>query len=157
MQYAEAVGQLVVGLAHQIAQVLSLEALLQHVLCAELQLQLYVVNDVLFRRGRKSKHRRRHIFAELRYLQIRRTEVITPLRNTMRLIDGYQVDVHLPDATKEQVGLQSFGRDIQKFIVAVNAIFELCFYLLVGHSRIDSRGKHIFALEVVNLVLHKSD
>ena len=55
-------------------------------------------------------------------MQIRRAEVVAPLRDTVSLIDHtYSQKLHV---IQKQLRLQPFGRDVEELKIAVLAVFE---------------------------------
>ena len=53
-------------------------------------------------------------FRDLAQAQIFRAEIVTPLRDAMRLVDGEKIDLDLPQGGDRVVAQQPFGRDIEK-------------------------------------------
>ena len=86
------------------------------------------------------RHRlRRQDIAHPGDTQVSRTEVVPPLRNTVRLIHRYQIHVHLGQPGREQFARHPFGRDIQEFDVAVHAIVERDVDVARTHAGVDGR------------------
>ena len=95
--------------------------------------------------------------SQRRDLHVRRTEVISPLRHAMCLIHSYQADATsmLKFGTK-QFGCGSFGRDIQKLVVAQDAIVEHTQLVVVHHARMDSCSLDASHPQLRHLILHQS-
>ena len=71
-------------------------------LCLQGQFILYVLDHSRSRRRCKCKDGRiGYQFADLGYLQIRRTEIIAPLRDAMGFVDRYETDAHVAELRLE--------------------------------------------------------
>ena len=53
-------------------------------------------------------------FRDLAQAQIFRAEIVAPLRDAMRLVDGEKIDLSLPQGGDRVVAQQPFGRDVEK-------------------------------------------
>ena len=117
---------LVCGIPHDVDEVLPLEAHLEDVetsgtsrtsftsltSLASLPSQLFL--DILHDLRRSGRRERQHggmgkKLADIRYLEIRRTEIISPLGDTVSLVDGDETDLHMTQFLLEEFGGQSLG------------------------------------------------
>jgi hypothetical protein len=65
-------------------------------------------------RGHRDHLDARERFRDLAQAQIFRAEIVTPLRDAMRLVDGQKIDFSLPQGADRVVAQQPFGRDVEK-------------------------------------------
>ena len=141
---------------NHIGEVGSKEAHAEHVLLLESQLHLYVFYHG--RRGCGGKCEDGSVgeeLAEERNLQIRRTEVVAPLRDAVRLIDGDEADAGVSYLGDEKFGGESFGRDIEQLVGTEDAVLERHQYLVVGHAGIYCRRFDATSPQVLHLVFHQ--
>ena len=110
------------------------------------------------RRGGQSQDGRLgHIRSNVGNLQIGRTEVVAPLRDAVRLVDGQQADFHSAQGLDKLVGLKTFRRDIEEFQTAVCRLVISQFQLIGVHAGIDGRRRDAFLHKMRHLVLHQRD
>ena len=88
-------------------------------------------------------------------LEIRWTEIISPLRDAMCFIDNEQTYIHILEFRLEEACFQSFGRNIQKTKVLGDNPFERFEYFLLRHSHIYCGSLYSSFGKVVALVLHQ--
>lgn len=141
-----------------VSQVRTFEAHPEHILLAEMQLLLNVGDHL--GRCRCSQREDRHVrqqFAELMYLQVSRTEVISPLRDAVRLVHRDKADVHLPEFGLEQLCPQSFRGDVEELVVAEDAILQRDDNFVTSHAGIDGSSLDAPFAQVAYLVLHQCD
>ena len=70
--------------------------------------------DILHNLRRSGRRERQHggmgkKLADIRYLEIRRTEIISPLRDTVSLVDGDETDLHMTQFLLKEFGGQALG------------------------------------------------
>ena len=148
-----------VGLAdHIIGHILAFETALEDILLLEAETHLYVIDHLGSSRGGQSQHwGLRHIRTDIGNLQIRRTEVITPLRDTVRLVDSQEADLHPAQGFDELVGLKAFGRDIEELQPAKGRLVIGQFQGIGVHAGIDGCGVYPFCHKMRHLVLHQGN
>ena len=66
----------------------------------------------------------RNQLADLGDFEIRRTEIVAPLRNAVGFIDRDETDADAPQFDLENLGSESLGRNIKDFHAPENAVFE---------------------------------
>ena len=123
---------------------------------AERQLLHDILRHRLRSRSRQREHgHRRQDVAHPGDTQVSRTEVVPPLRDTVRLIHRYQIHVHLGQPGREQFARHPFGRDVQEFDVAVHAIVERDVDVARTHAGVDGDRRDTAAAQRIDLVLHQ--
>ena len=75
----------------------------------------------------------------------------------MGFVDGNETDPHVPHFGLEQVGRKPFGRDIQDFHSAEDAVVECGEDFLMRHAAIDGSSANAMLDEVLHLVFHQRD
>ena len=106
--------------------------------------------------GCERQHRgRREYLAYLGNLAVGGTEIVSPLRDAVCLVDCNHFYIDAAYLLEEYFGCQSFGRDIEELVVAEDAVLKCRYYIGMLHSRIDSGGFNVAASEVGDLVLHE--
>src|SRR5690606_10413909 len=99
-----------------------------------------------FQGGRRGKGNEGHLRMEssdFGNIQIGLPEVIAPLRDTVRLVHSYHIDIHLFESFNEQIGFQSFWRDIEKLIIPINAIVQNGIDFSLAHARVNRRSENV--------------
>ena len=81
----------------------------------------------------------------------------TPLGDAVRFVDHQQVDVHFLNARSYQLGREPFGREVQQFDIAVDAVVEDAVNVPVVHAGVHCRRRDIALLEVFHLVFHQGN
>ena len=99
----------------------------------------------------------REMLAEVGDAEVRRTEVVAPLRDAMRLIDHKQAHVHILELGEEELRLKSFGREIEELIVLRNDTLVGLEHLLMRHAHEDRSSLDTSLDEMVDLVFHERD
>ena len=79
--------------------------------------------------GNGHNHGVAQFFQEIRNGSVCRTEVVSPLRNAMRFINGYERNVQVANARNEVIVFQAFWRDVKEFVFSVGAVVENFFNL----------------------------
>src|SRR6185503_14643261 len=80
--------------------------------------------------------------AHIRQPQVVGPEVVTPLRQAVRLVDREAVDVGLPDRVQEAAAGEALGGDVDQTRAAGGDAGERDAHLLTGHDR----GDHLDVL-----------
>ena len=85
--------------------------------------QMQALDDLAPRRriGRGGERDARHVgkaFVQDRELPVLRTEIVAPLRDAVRLVNGEQRDGHLRHLFEEPLGQQTLRRDVQQLQLA---------------------------------------
>src|SRR6185437_3192431 len=80
-----------------------------------------VLADVRRRRGGERDRRRpTERFAHLRDTQITRPEIVAPLADAVRLVDGEQRDAGVAEPLGGRARVEAFGRDVEQLDVAAD-------------------------------------
>ena len=150
---------LVLCRSDDVGQVLPFEA---HLIGAASFLESQLSADVLHHLGcgRSGQGEHRHIgehFPYLGDLEVGRSEVVSPLRDAVRLVDGNHTDVHLPQFGLEDFGTQPFGRDVKELEASEDAVVQCHDDFLARHPRVDGQCLDAPFAEVPYLVLHQCD
>ena len=144
---------------HLQEQVGAVETGARHHRFAQLQRGDDVAGDA--RRGRGGQGQRRRgaePLAHIRQPQIVGPEVVSPLRQAVRLVDREAVDVGLSDRVQEAAAGEALGGDVDQARAAGGDAGEGNAHLLTGHDR----GDHLDVLVPAGakrgrLVLHQRD
>ena len=141
-----------------ICQVASCKTHLQDILLAELQPLLYVPCHLRSGRSRKRKDGTvGEELSNLRYLQIRRAEIIAPLADAMCLIDRDKADLHATQLIDKHLALKPFGRDIQELVGIEYGVLQDSQHLFARHITGDVGSPYVAFAQSLNLVLHQGD
>ena len=149
---------LVLVVPHGVGEVGPCERAAQDVRFGEAQLPHDVAGDGGCGRCRERQHR--HLgqpFAQFGDAQVGGAEVVAPLRDAVRLVDGQQRDPHPLHAQTERLGHEPFGSHVEEFDIAVDAVVEHDVDLPHRKSRMDRRRVDAEPPEAVDLVLHQGD
>jgi hypothetical protein len=146
---------LVFRLAHDIIKVRPLETAFQHQLFFEAELFHHIIGNLRSGGGGKGYHGCLHEFADIADLQIIGTEIVTPLRYAMRLIDNDIIDVKNIQIALEKRGRKPFGRHIQKLTSAISGIIERQIHLMPLHPGMHCYGMYPPLLQALHLVFHQ--
>ena len=115
-----------------------------------------VVDDFRRRRGGQGQYGSLgDIGTDVGNLQVGRSEVVAPLRDAVRLVDGQQTDFHLLQCLDEGIGLQAFRRDIKELQSTVSGLVVGQLQCIGVHARIDGCRRDAFVDEVRHLVFHQ--
>ena len=85
------------------------------------------------------------------------TKVVTPFRDTVRLVHGKARERHLREDRCEALVGESLRRDVEKTPAAFARGLDHLLPLGGGHQRVDRGGRDAAAVELVHLVLHERD
>ena len=149
---AVAAGQYVVP------QVGSIEARHEPFRVTQLQLSLDVFPHL--RRSRGGERDERRIFAqppEYSQVAVVGSELVTPLRDAVSLVHGYQADFQRVQILLESRLYDALRRHVQEFQIAVKRGLLDSELLLPRLRAVQEVGRNAVALESVHLVLHKRD
>ena len=118
--------------------------------------------DVGDDRGRGRRGQREHAFgAELARprgeLQVVGAEVVAPLRDAVRLVDGEQRDLRLAELGEEALVVEALGRDVEELQAAVSQPLRDGANVGCVEARVEPRGVDALQREQVDLVLHQRD
>ena len=94
---------------------------------------------------------------ELADAEVRRTEILSPLRHAVGFVDGHQRDRHACGEVAEPFGFQSFGGHIQQFDVALRGLRQHHGLLVAALGGVDVCGRDAGVVERVYLVAHQGD
>jgi hypothetical protein len=72
----------------------------------------------------------------------------------MRLINCNEVDMHRRQEFKKGPCFQTFGRNIQEFIIAVRGVLQGLPDLQETHTRVNGKCWYSFLFQVLYLVAH---
>ena len=103
---------------------------------------------------------RRPALAQPRELAILGTEVVAPLADAVRLVDGDEADRARRQQIQEPIGAiadQPLGRDIQQLILALAHAARHFRLALRRHRAVVAGRRHAVADQRVDLVLHQRD
>ena len=118
-----------------------------------------VVLDARRRRRREGADQGAHgqLLDEGRDGAVARTEVVPPLRQAVRLVDGDEGDCLLLQDGLEEVGLQALGRDVDDLVRTVRDGAKPCARLRLPQRAVDERRGCARFRKRVDLVLHQRD
>jgi len=158
VQDAQQVLVFVFCVAHYVTQVAARETRPQDVRFAEFQL----LHDVFghFRRRRRGQRQHRYFGLQLPQPgdpQVRRAEVVSPLRDAVGFVDGQQRHPHFGETRPEQFAVDAFRRNVQEFHVAVDAVVENPVDVARLHTRMNRLGEDAPAAQLVDLIFHQRD
>ena len=146
------------GLAHHVGKILAGETHTDDILLLELQLLLNVINHFWRCRCREGEDRNAGLpLANLCYLEIRGPEVVAPLTDAVGLVDRDEAHFDALQLVEEDGRLEAFGRDVEQFCVAEDAVVERFHDLAALHSAVDSSGDDSVAAQMAHLILHQGD
>ena len=94
---------------------------------------------------------------ELADRQVRRAEILTPLRHAMRLVDGEQRDISMCGECAEPCRLQPLGGDVQQLHLTGIGGVEHLLLLVRGLRGVDECGRYADLVRTVHLVAHQRD
>ena len=75
----------------------------------------------------------------------------------MALVHGDHAHLHGTKFDFKYLCIQSFGGDIEEFVVTEDAVFQCDQYFLPGHAGIDGYGFYAPLTKILYLVFHQSD
>ena len=151
-------GSLVLGVAYHVGKVLAPETHAITVLLAEVELLLYVVDHLgCCRCGKRKQWHCGEDVAQFGYASVGRTEIVPPLRYTVRLVNGYQLHVDTPYFLEEELRAYSLGRYVEEFVVTEDTVLERGDNLARLHSGVYCQGLDATAAQVCHLILHEGN
>ena len=95
------------------------------------------------------------ILAYVGNLKIRRTEIVAPLRNAVRLVHGNHAHLHVPEMLYELPLPQAFGRHIEKLQRPADSVGQHVRHLFTLHARHNARGLELAVVQLLHLVFHE--
>ncbi|MCY1390931.1 hypothetical protein D9M71_57560 [compost metagenome] len=102
----------------------------------------------------------RHIwkqFCELSQLQVFGAEIMAPLRDAMRLVDGEQGDIQAAQEVEHARLHQTLRRQVQHLDLAVANLHSQVTLLLGAQRGVQGSGSHAQLFEGSDLVVHQGD
>ena len=84
-------------------------------------------------------------------------EVVAPLGDAVRLVDGEEGDVHAAQGGDEAAVGKALGGDVEEAEVAIGGAAEDFALILAGDGRVDGGGGDPVAGEGIDLVLHQGE
>ena len=164
LAHFEQLSELVFALAGAVREIGPFESAHQQVGFCEPEPDHDILCNVLRSGGGQRYHRnflgeRRtgNLVPDLVYHQVLRPEVVSPLRDTMRLIHHQIVDVHLGRTGQKQVGTQTLRRHIQELVIAVYSIIQRSVNLTITHPRTYQKRRNPPLAKVLHLILHQGN
>ena len=150
--------ELILGIAHDIRKIGTLEAGADDIVLPEAELILDILRDIWRRCCRKCDYRHiREQFPHIGYQQIVRPEIVAPLGDAVRLVHHQETDLHLLHPGPEQVRAQPLRRQIQKLVIPVHRIVQRDIYLPSGHARVHGHCFYPPRPQILHLVLNQGD
>ena len=141
---------------HFVGQIRTEETHTDDILFPETEILLDVLRYLRGSCGRKGQNGTAGLYVSYPgYLQVRRTEVITPLADAMCLVNGYEADVHVSQLLEEQFGTKPLGRHIQELIGIEYAVLQNHKGLLVRETGMDTGRFYAPAVQCLYLILHQ--
>ena len=156
-QYVNQFLGLVFGVADNIGKVLPFKAHAEG-LCPFPEAQLHLNVFDYLRCGGSGQCQYRDIgehLADVGNLQIGGAEVVPPLGDAMRLVHRNHADLHASELGLEDFRVQSFGGDIEEFVIAEDAVFQCHHDFFACHAGVDGQCLDASFAEVAHLVLHQ--
>jgi hypothetical protein len=109
------------------------------------------------RRGERDRRRSTQACVDLADPPVARTEVVPPLRNTVRFVDREQRDTDGGDALGRVSVIEPLRRDVQQLDLAALHTPQARRHFIRGQRTVDERRRNAARLERVDLVLHETD
>src|SRR5574344_728412 len=98
VEYVQHLGRPVLGVSHNLSEIAALKTHREHVSCPEMQFVLNVVNNSGIGGCRECEYWFiGNMLPDIRNVQVRRSEVISPLCDTVSLIDSDETDVDMSE------------------------------------------------------------
>ena len=149
--------EFILAFTYYIRKVRSLETALYQAFALKSKAFHDVIRHLRSGSSRKGYHRGIHQFTELAYLQIIRTEIISPLGDAVSLINDDVADIHFAHIAFEKRCRQTLRRDIQELVVAIQGIVQCSVYLAAAHAGIDAQCADAAVVQILHLILHEGD
>src|SRR5690606_2217579 len=73
-------------------------------------------------------------FSQICQLQIRRTKIVTPLRDTVRLINSKQIDFHVLYTLTYYIRIKALWSNVEEFYLSKYAIVQSNIHFTVIHT-----------------------
>lgn len=139
-----------------IGQIRAEEAGLKKIRLAEKEPMLNIVDDSRGGCSRKGKHRDSRLqLTDGSHLEIRRAEIVAPLRDTVSLVDSDERDLHLAEmADKDRVS-ETFRGDVEQFEFAIEGIIENDALFDSIHTRDDAGSLDASVAKILDLIFHQ--
>ena len=158
VQNMEQFGRLVFRIADNVGQVFPFEAHAEDIPLGESQPLLDIFYHFGCSCGRQCQNGyTRQQLAYFGNLQVGRTEVISPLRDAVCLVDGDEIDLHVAQFGPENIRGEPFWRDVQELVVPEDAVLQGHYDFFPGHPGIDRGGLDAARTQLAYLVLHQGD
>ena len=149
---------LVVGVADAVRKVGTCEAAPQDMRFGEPQVAHDVFGHEFRGRSRERQHRDTgQLLAQLGDAQVRRAEVVAPLRDAVGFVDGHERYVHAHDAQAEGFRREPLGGDVKELDVAVDTVVQRDVDCTRREPRMDRHGRDVPCPQAVDLVFHQGD
>ena len=107
--------------------------------------------------GKRDARHLRKAFLQDRQLAILRTEIVSPLRNAVRLVDGEQRSFDSLEQPKKALREEAFGRNVKQLELAGDQAALDLPLVLAGQARVEVCRGHAGFAQVVDLVLHQGN
>ena len=148
--------QFIFGLTHHISQIRTLEAHAENILLREKQTFLDIGHHFGSCSGRHSQNRDiGQQRSDGRNMQIRRSEIVTPLRDTVRFVHHQNVHLQRHQAFLKGARSQAFGRNVQKLEITVKAIVVDPSNRIVAHAGMHTSRTNAHIAQTLHLVFHQ--
>ena len=118
--------------------------------------------DVADHRGRRRRGQREHardaeLLRGVGELEVVGAEVVSPLRDAVRLVDGEERNLRAPQRVEEALVVEALGRDVEQRERALGHRVRERARLVGRERRVEPRGLDPAAAEEIDLVLHQRD
>lgn len=112
---------------------------------------------VIRRGGECHKRQRRETLAELAERGVFRTEIVTPLGDTVRFVDRQQHRVPVRQMFEEVVQHQTFRGDVQQANLPGTASGHHFLLLFTSLSGVDTGSGHAVRQQLIHLIFHQGN
>ena len=153
---------LVVGVTDQIGQILALERHAEYVESGFPRFSGQFGADVIYhlRCGRSGECQDRDAgqqLADVGNFEVGRAEVVAPLRDAMRFVNGDKRYAHVAQLGLKQAAAQSFRRNVKQFDAAQDTVLKYAQDVVMLQSGINGLCSDANLPEVVHLILHQGN
>ena len=109
--------------------------------------------------GRSQRHHRqlRETLTQLAQRAILRTEVVSPLRNTVRLVNRQHCRLPVRQALEEVIHHQTLRRDVEQLHPPGSAVRHHLLLLLTRHRGVEARRRHAVGQQLIDLIFHQGN
>ena len=90
-------------------------------------------------------------------LQIARAEILSPLRDAVRLVHRHHGNRHAACEIEEERRGQPLGRDIEQLVLAASGEIQRVAHLLERQGAVDAGGRDAGLIQRADLILHQRD